>query len=135
MLPMSRRQLSFGAWVPVIVLSLLLVAHFLPEPHSRDAQVARVLVEAAYQTASTGGTSDLPEHRKWEMIEQKYGRVLRWRILGSHREFLYGTWSFNVEVNRERAVTQEQVDAMAGLSRLYGYYSAIVGVKVDSAHR
>ncbi len=130
---MSRRQFSFVAWVPVVVLLLLLVTRLLPGPHSRDAQVARGLVEAAYRTASTGAISDLPEHREWEAIEQKYGQVQHWRILGSHRDFLYGDWFFNVEVTRERAVTQEQVDAMAGPSRLYGYYSAIVGVKVDNA--
>lgn len=130
---MSRKQFSVGILITLIIFALLLLSNVLRGNNERDAQVARGLVESAYQTVSSGSTDDLPEHRKWEAISQKYGRVLRWRITGMRRGFLYKDWLFDVEVTRERALTREQVNATAGPSRAYGFYSPITDVRVESA--
>ncbi len=108
---------------------VLFAARIWPDP--KNERVAEALVRSAYQTASSGGEQQY-QHRSWEEIESRYGRVLSWQILGEHRTPLFGDWAFDVEVTRDRAVTRERVEASAGPSRSYGYRSSISSVEVES---
>jgi hypothetical protein len=95
------------------------------------------MVEGAYQAAQSGGVGDISHHRQFERIQQDYGRVQSWRIVAQHRSPPWGRpfdWWFDVKVVRDRAITRELVEADAGPSKVYGYYSAITDVRVDSAH-
>ena len=120
---------------PILLLAALLAAllyvYVLPDPNNE--RVVEGLVNNAYQVARNGGEQQYA-HRKWENIERQYGRVLSWHVLGEHRTLPVGDWVFDVQVTRERHETREHVTASAGPSKVYGYYSSVSDVEVESAN-
>ena len=128
------RSVAIGCTLPALIVLAAVIHYYLP--HSQDEQTARGLVENAYASMVNGGY-DGAERRKFQLIEEKYGRVLSWRIAGQRRtpiwDFHHG-WQYFVQVKRERAPTEETVTADAGPSRSYGYFSAIEKVDVSVAH-
>ena len=127
---MKRSKLLINVLASLFAVLVLLLQRVWPDP--RNEAVAEGLVRSGYQTAVSGGEEQY-EHRRWEAIESQYGRVLDWHILGEHRALASGDWVFDVQVTRERAKTRENVTASAGPSKMYGYYSSISAVEIESA--
>lgn len=130
----GRAASSLPRWVGicVVVALALYVRYFWPDP--KNERVAEGLVASGYQIACSNASEEQYDPYDWKLAERQYGRVLRWHISARQRTLFRHGWAFNVDVTRERAETQERVQATAGSSNVYGYYMNIDSVSVESAH-
>ena len=129
----GRAVSSLPRWLFIcaIAAAALYARYFWPDP--KNEHVAEGLVTSGYQTARSSASEEQYDHREWEQAERQYGRVVSWHITGRHRTLFRHQWAYDVDVMRERAATKERVEASAGPSNAYGYFTSIISVNVENA--
>lgn len=117
----AMRSRLLGFLITCGFLFGVIVAVHIRAHSSTDAETARCVVERSYRYAMTGDFDELRLcRRKWQDLEARFGRVREFRII---REcWAWTPYEFEVEVARDRARTRELATALAGPSKVYGYY-------------